>query len=871
MKQSPIAIILFTVSIFSVVGCGGGGGESDSTTPTPPPVVVENPTVSFATVTEVAIEKSNTLAKFKVDRIGASGALEVQFNIFSDDSTNVHYASQSDVKLVYSDGGDVGETIHLSESQNSRVIEVHPIQDQQHEVVEQLIIDLAASSTYQSGTEQRVILEIADAENTNENGKVFIGYFSAQKDAITIGSGVMSLVLQGDNEQALLSYEFSGLGSEQTDQHIHLAPSGTMIKDIEHLGALSNYVWDLSPGGPFTSKQQMIDALFEGKFFLNIHTAEYPAGEISATLNFDVSVEPPSDTTLTIEDIDRDIIRFLNQATFGATPEDFTTLKSQMNASGSNRLQVYEAWIDQQMLLPVTSMLELTDATNAHFPEEDGWHARRDAFWPIALYGKDQLRQRVTFSLSEILVIGDQMTTVRKAYRGTADYWDTLAQQAFGQYNELLNDVSRHAVMGIWLSHLKNAKADADQGIFPDENYAREIMQLFSFGLVHRQANGSTKLGANNLPQPTYDNEVIKSLARVFTGLSFSKANSGETMVDNSYFLKGNGTNEYQYRWTEPMKFFVNFHDFDEKVLFHNGVEQVHIAATEPSVVNADAELSQVMDALVAHPTTAPFIARRLIQRLVTSNPSYDYIFRVSSVFGQTGDLSKTIKAILLDPEARNPSVVSSALYGKVKEPIIRFSALMRLLSAYSSIGFDEQGLNYPAKAQYEEGVSLLRLGEISIGQYSLGAESVFNFFLPDFTPTGQLASQSLVAPELQLMTESQLVTTMNVSHTLINHALVRNSAFNKSEYSKDDVKVKLNIDSLEALWQSTQGSEEDKARAVVSYLDFYLNAGQLLKANSQHSYQAILDATIPTSALDERLKMAIYGVMNAPESLVQQ
>ncbi len=862
-------LILSSLFILSVAGCGGGGG--DSTSNNPPPAIVEKPTVNFVLVTELAVEKNNTLAKFKVDRTGISGALDIEYNFFSDDTTTMHYASQSDVKLVYSDGGDVGESIQLSENQNSRVIEVHPIVDNQHEVIEQLIIDLEENSSYQSGEEQRVIIKIADAENTNDNGKVFIGYFTAQEGATTIASGVMSLVLQGDNEQALLSYEFSGLGSEQTDQHIHLAPSGTMIKDIEHIGAMSNYVWDLSPGGPFTSKQQMIDALFEGKFFLNIHTAEYPSGEIFSTLNFDASIIPPEDTTLSMDDIERDIVRFLSQASFGATPASYESIRSQMDDSGSNRLHVYEAWIDQQMSIPTTSMLALTDATNAHFPEEDGWHARRDAFWPIALYGKDQLRQRVTLALSEILVVGDQMTTVRKAYRGTADYWDTLAEQAFGEYNVLLESVSRHAVMGIWLSHLKNAKADAELGIFPDENYAREVMQLFGFGLVHRQTNGSIKLGENNLPLATYDNDVIKSLARVFTGLSFSKSNDGEQVTDNYYFLKGNGINSYQYRWTEPMKFFVDYHDFDEKVLFNYGNQQIQIAAAEPNINNADAELSQVINAIVAHPTTAPFIARRLIQRLVTSNPSDDYISRVSSVFGETGDLAKTIKAILLDPEARNPSVVSSSLFGKVKEPILRFSALMRLMSAYSSVNFAEQGLNYQEKASFEEGVSLLRLGDMSIGQYSLGSDSVFNFFLPDFAPTGKLASQSLASPELQLMTESQLVTTMNIINTLITNGLARNTSYNKSDYSKDDIKVKLNLAALETLWQSIDGNDEDKSKAIVEYLDFYLNAGQIVKTETQGSYQAILDATIATSDLNSRLNMALYGVMNAPESLVQQ
>ena len=154
-------------------------------------------------------------------------------------------------------------------------------------------------------------------------------------------------------------------------------------------------------------------------------------------------------------------------------------------------------------------------------------------------------------------------------------------------------------------------------------------------------------------------------------------------MVDNVKFKLGNKANTDQFRWTEPMKFFVDEHDFAAKTLFNDGNQVVEIAATEASLLNADNELSQVMNAITAHPTTAPFISYRLIQRLVTSNPSRDYVQRVSLVFGQTGDLTKTIKAILLDPEARNPAVTTSASFGKVKEPILRFSAINAIYSMH--------------------------------------------------------------------------------------------------------------------------------------------------------------------------------------------
>lgn len=883
-----LLLISLTTSISMLSACGGGGDSEQTVAPITPPVTppvnppvnppvtppIEPPNpeekakVSVSIITELAIEKSNVLAKFKVERTGDSSALAVQYRLGNNDESQV-LASTDDFTLVYSDGGDVGASIVLAENQNSRVIELHPTQDNIHEVIEVTTITLLENDNYQITDANSVSLHIADADNSSENSKVFIGYFSAQDGASTTGSGVLSLVLQGDNAQATMSYEFSGLSSQQTDQHIHLAPSGTMIKDIEETGSVSNYLWDLAPGGPFTSKQQMLDNLFSGTFYLNIHTANYPNGEISATFNYDENIAPPEDSLLTADDIERDIVRFLTQATFGATPDDYEHIKSQINADGSNRIQVYESWIEQQMALPTSSMLALTDKTNDFFPDEDGWFARRDAFWPIAVYANDQLRQRIAFALSEILVIGDGTTTIRRAFRGTADYWDTLADNAFSHYNLLLEQVSRHAIMGSWLSHLKNAQADEVLGIYPDENFAREIMQLFSFGLVHQQADGSVKLGDNNLPQATYDNAVIKALARVFTGLSFSKVSNDGSMVDNVKFKLGNKANTDQFRWTEPMKFFVDEHDFAAKTLFNDGNQVVKIAATEASLLNADNELSQVMNAIAAHPTTAPFISYRLIQRLVTSNPSSNYVQRVSLVFGQTGDLTKTIKAILLDPEARNPAVTTSASFGKVKEPILRFSALMRLLNAYSSIDFSADGMDFPEKTSYAAKATLLRLGELPIGQRNLGSASVFNFFSPDFSPSGALASQSLVAPELQLMTESNLVSTMNAFGLFISQGLARPS-YRFSEYEKEDLLVKLDKQVLTNIWQQALGADENKAKTVIDYLDFYLNAGKLKLVADNSSYHALIDAMLASPAIHEKIDIAIYGVVNAPESIVQ-
>ncbi len=851
-----------------LASCGGSGDSDTTTTPDAPKAQI-----SINTVVSSAIEKSNQLAKFTVLRQGTTAALNINYSLSGNIDAAKGSASSEDYLLVYSDGGNVGATIELAENQNSRVIEVHPVQDGMHEVPEVLTFTLESASSYDTSNENKVEIVITDATNAPENAKVFLGIFSPQDNAQTSATGVLSLILQGDNNQAKLSYTFSDLTTIQTDQHIHLAPAGSMIKDIEFTGPQTNYLWDLAPGGIFTTEQQMLDTLFEGKFFVNIHTANYQQGEISAAITYDANVEPPVDSPLSEEDVDRDIVRFLNQATFGATPADYSVLRSQISADGVNRMQVYSAWLEQQFATPQTHYLALTDETIPLFGEETERNLRRDNFWPIAVYGNDQLRQRMAFALSEILVVGDANSPLKTAHRGLTHYWDQLASNAFGTYRQTIEDVTLHPVMGVWLSHLRNQKTDLELGYYPDENYAREIMQLFTFGLVHRQKNGAIKLGSDNLPIPTYDNQVIKEMAKVFTGLGFSYKNSDSDKVENNYFFLGNATNDYQYRWTEPMKFFTAHHEFGEKTLFSDKDNLITVPdSSEQSVQAAQQELDFVLDALVAHSTTAPFISRQLIQRFVTSNPSADYIERVANAFGNTGDLKAVIRAILLDKEARNPNISNSQTFGKVKEPLLHMTGIMRLLKAHSDIPLagGNNGLDLAVADQYANDATLLRVDSLNIGQYAQGSLSVFNFFLPDFSPTGNISAQSLVAPELQLLTETQLFLTLNTYHKLLTRGFLRNTAVKHSNFTEEQLKVELTPSILTNIWTTTEGDEQVKATAVVDYLDFYLTSGQLKTSDNQNSRQTLIN-TLTESDDSERYNIAVYGVAALPEFQLQR
>jgi len=874
MKALNTAVIATAL----LAGCGGGGSGGDNT-PTPPAAPIKPIVVSLSLVDAEAIESINQIAKFKIDRTGGSAAVSLDYNFIDNPDVTKGTASASDYQLTYSDGGEVGSSFELGANQNSRVIEVRPVDDDINEVPEILMVSLVDAGAYDLGVDQTVTLRITDATNDSANRRVFLGNFGAQTNAVTNGSGVLSFILQGDNDAGLLSYTFANLSSVQTDQHVHLAPSGVKVKEIESTGAVSNFSWDLAPGGIFVTEQEMLDALFDGQFFVNIHTANYPGGEILATLAYDASVEPPEQNELTDEQVDKDILRFLTQATFGPTPDTYQLLRGQIEADGDNRIQVYSDWIEQQFATPATSMMSLVDASIPLFGDEHKPNVRTDSFWPIALYGQDQLRQRMAFALSEILVVSDRNSVANNAYRGLPNYWDMLAENAFGTYRQTLEDVTLHPIMGVYLSHLRNQKADPETGAYPDENFAREVMQLFTFGLVHRQKNGGVILGSDNLPLPTYDNNVIKQMAKVFTGLSFSQLEAAGASVSNNKFKRGLAVNDYQFRWIAPMKFFPDFHDFSEKTLFSDQGQTLVISANSSGdAAAAQIELDTVLDGLVAHSSTAPVIARKLIQRFVTSNPSPEYIERVANAFGLTGDLKSVIRAILLDSEARNPGVFSSTTFGKFKEPVVHLASYLRLFKAASRIPLgqsqsdDIPGLNYANVDQFDAGVTLMRTGLANIGQKTLRAPSVFNFFSPDFSPTGAIASNSLVSPELQLVTESQVFNSFNSFNRIINERFVRNNKFIREHptYSAEDFVLRLNYGPLMAVWDNKVGDATAKATAMVDYLDLYLNAGQLAQSQNTGTRAAMI-SNLAVASEAERYQLAAYAVATTPEFLIQR
>ena len=401
--------------------------------------------------------------------------------------------------------------------------------------------------------------------------------------------------------------------------------------------------------------------------------------------------------------------QFLNQASFGATE--------------SEALEVIairqESWIDGQMMKPAS--LQLPHMLSLPPPQFMGQlHTDRvDIWFRNALWGDDQLRQRVAFALSEIMVVS-QLGALQGRPFAVADYYDMLAENAFGNYRDLIEKVTLHPAMGVYLSMLGNEKPNPALNIRPDENYARELMQLFSIGLVQLNIDGTVALDGNNQPIPTYDQEIIEGFAHVFTGWTWRGSpsfGSGRVPVSSQYF---------------PMEHWPDFHDTGEKMLLNGTVL--------PPGQTGEQDLAGALDNIFNHANVGPFVAIRLIQRLTTSNPSPGYVRRVAEVFnnngaGVRGDLGAVVKAILLDPEA-SPSMAME-IDGKLKEPLLRLTQLFKAYNASSASG------RYPLVGSY-----------ILFGQGPLQSPSVFNFFSPFFAPPGEIRNSNLVAPELEIATE---------------------------------------------------------------------------------------------------------------------
>lgn len=501
--------------------------------------------------------------------------------------------------------------------------------------------------------------------------------------------------------------------------------------------------------------------------------------------------------------------RFLMQASMGAAREQIGRVK----ALG------YAAWLDDQFALPPsTSRWDwlvskgFNDITYKN--SEGGFDA---AAWHKLLSAPDTLRQRVTLALSEIIVVAiDGLVGSGWRAFSAAAFLDLLESNAFGNYRTLLQQVSTSPSMGQWLTYRGNVKYDPKTGALPDENYAREVMQLFSIGLLKLNIDG-TPVMVDGVPQETYTLDDITGLARVFTGWNFDMAGGNATTPD---FLH------------RPMTQIASRHETGASTF---------LGITIPAGLNGFDCLSMALDGIFSHPNVAPFISSRLIQRLVTSNPSPAYVARVARIFnndgnGVKGNLQAVVKAILLDNEARRSSNLSNPNFGKLREPMLRFIAWGRAFKATSpSDVWNIGNTSDPAT---------------KLGQSPLRSPTVFNFFRPGYVPPNSaIASAKLVAPEFQITNESTVVGYVNYMQRAV---------------SKGVSDVKADYSSLLPL--------ADNAQALLAELNLVLAAGQISDATLALMQGALDSMPRGTDATrNNRIYAALVMVLATPEFIVQK
>jgi len=516
----------------------------------------------------------------------------------------------------------------------------------------------------------------------------------------------------------------------------------------------------------------------------------------------------PTTPTLTPEQASR----FLGQAAWGANPSTLKTVTDQ-GLSG---------WLALQMAMPLTQSMTswliekgYNDATvSGNINGDGGWTG---AIWNKLFTAPDAFRQRAVLALSELFVVSALGLPISWKNFAIANYWENLEKNVFGNFRNLLEAVTLSSAMGSYLNMKGNQKANAATGRAPDENYAREVMQLFTIGLYKLNFDGSLQLNAQGQPIETYDNNDIQGLARVFTGWDLAAGTDPTGTLAASAYRQG-----------LPMALNASLHSPEEKSF---------LGTVIPAGTLGAESLRIGLDTLFMHPNTAPFIAKQLIQRLVTSNPSPVYVDRVAKAFinngnGVRGDMKAVWTALLLDSEARSASKVNT--FGKLREPMVRLVQWGRTFGATNADGLWTLGNTS---------------SETTLTQMPLYAPSVFNYFRPGYAPPNTALLQAgLVAPELQIADEPSVVGYVNYMAGTVNNARVV-----KADYT-------------------TEKALAATPATLIDHLNLHLTAGAISAANRTLMTQAVTTIAATTDAgLLNRVYAAIVLVMSSNDYLIQQ
>jgi uncharacterized protein (DUF1800 family) len=510
-------------------------------------------------------------------------------------------------------------------------------------------------------------------------GTLYSANMLAAAGVVSSGIGSATLRLSGDGSQAVLNYSLTGLNSTHVD-HIKNDPYlNNAVQVMFDISAASpqpdgSYIWNIMDTGTLTAAD-IREILNEGKAFINIETPAHNDGEISGhftTANGSPTFTPPPPPPVWTDDHSnyQAASRFLIQATFGPSASEINNVQT----------QGYSNWINTQMSMPVTHHLPNVFATASWDPNNLFPSALTfNTWWQYSVTAPDQLRQRVAFALSEILVASEAGVLQDRA-TALSYYYDTLLDNAFGNFRSLLKAVTLTPAMGLYLDMRGNDKGNLATGYHANENYGREIMQLFSLGLNRMWPDGTLITDSLGNLVPTYDQNVILGMASVFTGWNYYQPNQTNGHLPASFSPSANYTN--------PMVLVPTHHDLNAKRVLDNVVLPAAWGnQTFSTNVEFDAygqqDLELALNSIFDNQNVGPFVCRQLIQRLVTSNPSREYLYRVVQQFndngsGVRGDLAAVVKAILLDYEARSADRISLATFGKQREPLLRVTAAAR-------------------------------------------------------------------------------------------------------------------------------------------------------------------------------------------------
>jgi len=550
-------------------------------------------------------------------------------------------------------------------------------------------------------------------------------------------------------------------------------------------------------------------------------------------------------TTLTKPDTDAEAARFLLHAQFSASEAEIAAVKT----------KGYAAWLDEQLALPnsqsgwdwlVSKGYSVVDANEYFFANG----VNRFMVWYQLMQSPDAVRRRWAWALSEVFVVSWRgiKDVMNWDSFGMAEYWDILCRHGLGTYRELLEALSLNPAMGCFLSTRGNLKEDHVTGRLPDENYAREVMQLFSLGLYELNLDGTVKRNANGRPIETYTSDDVSNLARVFTGYNqdysrprFASPKPPNPMVNHIESARGRMV-------------------FDSRN--HSLLEKKFLGITIPANTQGPESLRMALDALASHPTTAPFLCRQFIQRMVTSNPSSAYVQRVAQVFnnngnGVHGDLKAVLKAILLDEEAVSAANLTSATVGKLRSPVLRVAQWARTFKAHSIHGTWKMALYDGNPSQ-------------DANQYPLNPPSVFSYYRPGYVPPGTaMATTGATAPEFQIVNESSVAGWVNLLQSFVQKGFWV-SAPNQPQLGSnatDGHDIVPDYSTEKALVADTQ--------ALVDRLNLLLCAGQLSAATVRLIVQGLKTDNIRADSSDDfkqiHVARALMFVMCAAEYIAQR